>query len=101
LGGPHIAAPASEVGARSKSDVTEGRRTIVTHMQRPAGQVMPYRRIPLPLPSDIFVSPPLSFPDLAVWDEKQRLAGWNFGLRVPQDRANVLWQVAGTVNAES
>jgi hypothetical protein len=29
----------------------------------------------------------LTFPDLAVWDEKGRFAGWNFGLPVPGDDA--------------
>jgi len=63
--------------------------TIRDLMNMPAGQVMPYRQVNLPVRSNIVVTPPISFPELAVWDEKGQFRGWNFGLPLPWELSQV------------
>ena len=49
----------------------------------PVGTVLPLHKVALPVQSDIFVRPPMSFPELACWDENGKPMGWNFGLPLP------------------
>lgn len=53
----------------------------------PAGVVMPFAKVPWflrGLPSEIVVArPPITFPELAIWNEQGRPAGWHFGMPLP------------------
>ena len=50
------------------------------------GEVMPFYKHPLGERSEIVVTPPMSFPELTVWDATgQRPVGWNFGLPLPAE----------------